>query len=275
MFNKTILITDADGTLLTDDKRVLGVDKAAIAELIEKGGLFTVATGRGVKAAQSVVEEIGLDLLHLPLVVFNGAAIYDFNREKFLWKCELGKEAMEFSEKLLERFPEVAVEILVDDEVYVIRTNEFEEMHLDFAGIEPIRCSYDEVPKTGWIKVLLIDVPDKIDEVIRFCEGFCVGGGIPPVHMVRSSSMYYEILPAGINKWTGIEKLLEMSNLVGSRIVAAGDYMNDLEMIRYSDLGVATANAEDIVKAAADVVLCDNNSGIVRDIVKYLKFSWK
>ena len=268
-YDKTILIVDADGTLLTDEKGVLPVDKAAIAEFIENGGLFTVATGRGVAAARSVVETIGLDLLSLPLVVFNGAAIYDFKKEKFLWKCGLCGSAKEYVETLLQRFPVLGTEILVDDDVYVIRTNDFEEEHLAFAGIEPIRCDYSEVPKDGWIKVLLIDTPEAIDEVVAFCEeSIC-----EQTHIVRSSPMYYEILPQNVNKWTGIEKLFELtelSNRSSYRIITAGDYMNDLEMIKNSDIGVAPMNAQEVVKDAANMLVCDNNSGIIQDILEKL-----
>lgn len=266
--SKTILVTDADGTLLTDTKRVLEIDKAAIADFTAKGGLFTVATGRGVAAACSVVEAVGADLLKLPLILFNGAAVYDFERNKFLWKCGLSADGMDYVLKLKERFPDVGMEVLVDEDVYVTSTNEFEEMHLDFAGIEPIRCPFDEVPKNGWIKVLIIDVPEMIDEVVKFCAD----NPCESVHVVRSSGMYFEVLPKGVNKWTGIEKLLQ---IIGGeredyRVIAAGDYMNDIEMIKHSDIGIATANAENIVKDAADFIVCDNNSGIVNYILRIL-----
>jgi hypothetical protein len=218
-FNKTILITDADGTLLTDGKRVLNIDKAAITEFMKNGGLFTVATGRGVAAMRSVIEALGLDLLSLPAVIFNGAAVYDFKKDEFLWKCELCQKAKEYVEMLLNHFPDIGTEILVDGDVYVINTNELEEMHLKFAGIEPIRCDYSQVPREGWIKVLLIDVPEKIDEVIEFVKN----NPCEQTHTVRSSPMYYEILPKGVNKWTGIKKLLEVMKLRGYRTVTAGD----------------------------------------------------
>ena len=54
-------------------------------------------------------------------------------------------------------------------------------------------------------------------------------------------------------------------------IVAAGDYNNDIEMLRCSDLAVAVENAQDEVKKHADIIVCDNNSGVVYDIVEYLR----
>ena len=46
-FSKVILMTDLDGTLLTDDKRILPLDLEAIERFRAGGGLFTMATGRG------------------------------------------------------------------------------------------------------------------------------------------------------------------------------------------------------------------------------------
>jgi Cof subfamily protein (haloacid dehalogenase superfamily) len=276
-FDKIILITDADGTLLTDDKRILDIDRAAIAEFIENGGLFTIATGRGVSLSRVVARELGisepgrgngLELMNLPAVIFNGAAVYDYKSEKFLWKCALCEEGMAYIRMLMEKFPDIGVEILIDDKIYVVRTNRHEETHLELGVMNPVRCDLSQVPSDGWIKTLLIDEPEVIDEVIEFSKS---SSDSIPVHMVRSAPMYYEVLPKGINKGYGAEKLLDIMRLEGYYIVAAGDYMNDLEMVRAADLSFAVANAEEVVKQAADFVLCDNNSGIIHEIVNYLK----
>jgi hypothetical protein len=263
---RTLLITDADGTLLTDDKRILSEDKAAIAEFIEGGGLFTVATGRGVSLARVVVNELGLDLLSLPAVIFNGAAVYDYKKEQFLWKCSLCKSGKAYVERIIREFPNIGVEILINDDIYVTNTNDFEEEHLALGKINPVRCDLDSVPEDGWIKVLLVDEPRKIDKLVGFAEANPCGD----VHLVRSAPMYFEVLPYGVNKGTGVKRLLELTGIEDAYTVAAGDFMNDLEMIQMADLGVATGNAEQIVKDAADVVVCDNNSGIIKEILNEL-----
>jgi len=266
----TLLITDADGTLLTDDKTILECDKAAIDEFIKQGGLFTIATGRGVTLARTVVEEIGLDLIRLPCVIFNGAAVYDYHKEKFLWQCSLSESGREYFEKIIQRFPDIGVEILINDRIYVTNTNAEEEAHLSLGNIDPIRCDYSEVPKSGWIKVLLVDEPGKIDELVEFAAK----NPCDEVHLVRSAPMYFEVLPKGVNKGTGIKKLIELTDCqlstVNCKLVVAGDYMNDLEMIQAADLGVATGNAEQVVKDAANLVVCDNNSGIIKEILHEL-----
>ena len=262
--NNIFLIADADGTLLTDDKRILEKDKSAIRELTRSGGLFTIATGRGVSLARVVAENLKLKI---PAVIFNGAAVYDFKQDKFLWQCALPKSVKEYIKLLMEKFPTLAIEILRDDEVYVTRTNAREEEHIAFGNTEPVRCGLDEIPEYGWIKALLIDEPETIDEVILFSKKKRFKG----VHMVRSAPIFYEMLPSGINKGTGLKKLLEIMELHDKYTVAMGDFMNDIEMLRQADLGVAVENAEDVVKAVAKLIVCDNNSGAVYNVIEHLK----
>jgi hypothetical protein len=263
-FDNIFLITDADGTLLTDDKQILDVDKAAIREFTEGGGLFTVATGRGVSLARNIINELGLNL---PVVIFNGAAVYDFRRDVFLWQSLLPDTAESYIKLVQKQFPTVGIEILRGDEVYVISTNDIEEEHIKFGAKKPVRCSLGDVPSDNRVKVLFVDKPETIDKIIKLLDE----QGIDDVHLVRSAPWFYEVLPCGANKGTGYKKLLEIMNIKDKYVVAAGDFMNDLEMIEAADLGVAVANAEDCVKEAADLVVCDNNSGAMREIIEYLK----
>jgi hydroxymethylpyrimidine pyrophosphatase-like HAD family hydrolase len=158
------------------------------------------------------------------------------------------------------------LEVLIGSQVYVVGTNEHEEFHIKFGKIAPIRCKFSELPPDNWIKVLLVDDPKTINRVIDFTDAH----PCEQVHLVRSAPMFYEVLPKGVNKATGFKKLLEIMELNGYYIVAAGDYMNDLEMVQQADLGVAVNNAEQIVKDFSDIVVCDNNSGVIHEIVNYL-----
>ena len=262
--NDILLAADADGTLLTDDKRILGKDKAAIRELREKGGLFTIATGRAVTYARPIAEELELDI---PAVIFNGAAVYDFGQDSFLWQCTLPKTAREHILLFKEQFPSIGIEILRGHEVYVVNTNAREEEHILLGGVDPIRCSIDEVPPDGWIKTLLSDEPEVIDEVIKFAGNHRMDN----LHLVRSAPVYYEILPHGVNKGSALNKLIELTGISGRRIAAVGDFMNDLEMLKMADIKIAVANAEDVIIAQAELIVCDNNSGAIYEIVQWLK----
>ncbi len=50
-FKNVIIMTDIDGTLVTDEKKILPKDMEAINRFRAGGGIFTLATGRGYSMA--------------------------------------------------------------------------------------------------------------------------------------------------------------------------------------------------------------------------------
>ncbi|MBP3894430.1 MAG: HAD family hydrolase [Atopobiaceae bacterium] len=64
----------------------------------------------------------------------------------------------------------------------------------------------------------------------------------------------FELYPTAISKAKGIQVVLDRLGLSRADAYAFGDGTNDLEMIRYCGCGVAMGNAEDEVKAGADMV---------------------
>ena len=69
----------------------------------------------------------------------------------------------------------------------------------------------------------------------------------------------------------GRNGLLERLGLEREDVIACGDGLNDLSMIKYAGLGVAMGNAQQAVKDAADIVtLTNDEDGIVPVIEKYI-----
>lgn len=262
-FSKVIFMTDLDGTLFTDDKRILDKDFEAIERFRKGGGLFTVATGRGCAMARAAVDMLKIDI---PAVVFNGAAVYDFTADKFVWQCEIGTHAREYVKRLSERFPDLGIEVLHEQTIFTPFINQTELDHLALEKLEPHPCTIDELPEKGWLKVLLAHEPEKMDEIQRYIEQ----SDMHKAQWVRSAPVYYECLPEGVDKSMGYRQLIKIIGAEDRFTVASGDYMNDLAMIQKADLGVAVGSAQAQVKAAADLVVCDNNSGAIAEIIDYI-----
>ena len=260
-FSKVILMTDLDGTLLTDDKRILDKDMAAIERFRAGGGIFTMATGRGYSMARSVAEKLALDA---PAVLFNGAAVFDFAQDKFLWRCDIGGRAADIITRVAARFPDVGVEVLREHSVYVPFLNETEQWHLDLEGVKAEFCPLPEIPTDGWLKVLFAYPTEKMDALEQYVENEPALGG---VQWLRSAPMFFECLPEGIDKAAGFRELIRVIGAEDRFTVAAGDFMNDTHMIKEADLGAAVASAQPSVKAAADIIVCDNNSGAMAEII--------
>lgn len=63
------------------------------------------------------------------------------------------------------------------------------------------------------------------------------------------------LLPAGVNKASGLRAALRRLNLSEHNAVGVGDGENDHTFLEICEMGVATANAVDSLKAQADLVL--------------------
>ena len=67
---------------------------------------------------------------------------------------------------------------------------------------------------------------------------------------------------------TGMLALAELLGVPREATMAVGDADNDLPMLRDAGLGVAMGNANERVRAAADVVVADNDHGGVAEAIR-------
>lgn len=77
-----------------------------------------------------------------------------------------------------------------------------------------------------------------------------------------------EFSPTEANKGTGMLALAELLGVPRKATIAVGDADNDLPMLRDAGLGVAMGNANERVRAAADVVVADNDHGGVAEAIR-------
>lgn len=74
---------------------------------------------------------------------------------------------------------------------------------------------------------------------------------------------------SGVCKGSAVKILRETLGGIHT-VVCVGDYENDISMIRYADIGYATANAIDEVKAAADRITVSCRENAVAAIISEL-----
>ncbi|WP_294581847.1 Cof-type HAD-IIB family hydrolase [uncultured Thomasclavelia sp.] len=80
----------------------------------------------------------------------------------------------------------------------------------------------------------------------------------------RWTDRFADIIPIDGGKNVGIERMIEYYQIDISEVMAFGDGKNDLDMLRYANIGVAMGNALDIVKEASDFVTKSvDDNGIV------------
>lgn len=246
----TLLMTDLDGTLLPSTKEILPEELEAIRQFRQQGGKFAIATGRTLQAAQRYLDRVQADV---PVILFNGAGIYDPLSGTMLDTESLPAEAaFQMTRRVLEAFPEVSAEILRVDGTYVPRMTEYEREHLEICRVEPVLLPLEEIPRGEWLKVLFAIAPEHMPELTAFIQG---QGWQEHADFMQSEARFYEMLPKGVTKGSALRKYRRLCHMEEFRIVAAGDFDNDLEMLCAADIGACPSNAQPCVKEVANIQL--------------------
>ena len=94
---------------------------------------------------------------------------------------------------------------------------------------------------------------------------------IPGVVLSSSIGNNWEINKEGTDKGRGLLMLGEILGIKREEIMACGDGMNDLEMLKTVGFGVAMENGRSEVKAVADYITESNNEdGVAKAIEKFV-----
>ena len=83
-FDGYLLVSDLDGTLIGRDHSVSDENVMAIREFVAEGGRFLGATGR--TELNVTPYTVGIPLSS-PWILYNGAAIYDWERALFVYQA--------------------------------------------------------------------------------------------------------------------------------------------------------------------------------------------
>ena len=80
------------------------------------------------------------------------------------------------------------------------------------------------------------------------------------------------VLPAGINKATGLQAALDELDLSPHNVVAIGDAENDHALLNFAEFGVAVANAVPMLKETADwTTKGERGAGVVEVVIELLE----
>lgn len=218
---------DVDGTLMRLNGEISERVQAAIRKAIASGVEVTLATGR--RYSGFVADTAARLGLRVPLVTLNGSEVR-WPDGRIIVQHMLKPEDMRFLHDLARRF---------GTRFWAVNTAQ--EVHDEDTLTDPDSAT--------WLKFGYW-APDEaiVREVWRRLEA---RGGL---ELSNSHPNNIEVNPAGVSKASGLEVVCRQLGLTARDVVAVGDSLNDVEMIRWAGLGVAMGNAQDAVKAVADQV---------------------
>lgn len=261
-YEKYILISDLDGTLINSKQEVSRENREAVKYFIDNGGVFSIATGRNTQNIRPYIK--GLEI-NGPCILYNGSAVYDFGREKFFNTEYLeNKLVIDYIEYCMDRFNGMVVEIFTPDKMYIVTPEENVDPFVLRENQEFELADIKEVFKKNWIKVMLSDSHQNLLEAEKTLKAY---GLEEQVGSVFSHEYYFEILKKDISKGAALKYIRQMEEYKDRSIVAVGDFDNDIEMIKGADVGIAVDNARENLKLAADKITVSNDHNAIHNII--------
>jgi len=251
-----IIVSDMDGTLLNSKKEISPENLKAIRKFRSMGGKFTIATGRTIQSFSPYADMLELDM---PVILYNGAMIYDYINRKSLYTVYLPETAKEISIEIMNCVENLGGEVLRESGTYIFRNNEYEQHHTDLCRIIPQFCELENMPSDKWLKVLFASSPENLEKLVDFIRKKRYND----VSFVKSSDIFYEMLEPSSNKGSALGIYRRLDGMDNFRFVSIGDYNNDIEMIQEADFGAVPSNAHPEIRDCADIVLknsCDENA---------------
>lgn len=262
-FEKILIATDLDGTLLRKDKSISDENLRAIEYFKENGGIFTFITGRIPPGAKMVYEKIKPNA---PFGCMNGGGIYDYIKKEMIWSMPIDLSALELVKYVEENLPEMGIKLAATEKTYCHKRNDYTERHRREEGLEELLIHYNDVTDTV-AKILFADKPENIDVLAKMLVKHPKAKDF---NILRSDEIYYEILPKNSSKGNLLRKLAEILKVDMKNTIAIGDNDNDISMLETAGTGYAVSNASQGAKEAADIITVSNEEHAIAKIIEEL-----
>ena len=270
--NIKIIVSDLDGTLLSDSG-VIGIEtKQLISQLQDYGVIFAFATGRLHSAVTGIAKELSIKS---PVISLDGSMIRsttDGSRiyESFVKKKHV-RRALKFAEEQL-----LNIVLCHDEAIYYTDRNSNMPMLSDKYGAKYKEVtSYDDYIDRTLEVVLFSDAANSMRYVRdRFLFPFSIGSNISFYKSHRHPNIsFLEIRRSGSTKGKGLERLLKHHKIKPNQAAVLGDWYNDISLFETDAFKVAVANAIPEIKRMADMVTSksNNDEGAAKFFKKVLK----
>jgi len=264
-----LIVFDLDGTLLNSKSQISDYTKDTLSLLAKRDIAYTVATGRALHGASTILNGHGFEL---PQIFKNGAMIWLPNEQTYSAKHLLTPEEIG---RVLEAFIAQRVAPFIytledngEHAVYhppLVTTAENEWLY-ELSTVRGLR-SYPLYQLSGDAEISNISalgprqaiesVRDLVDSDEDHLVAYMGSGGI------LGETCWLDIHHANGSKGRAVAQLKK--DLGISRVICFGDSDNDLSMFEAADEAYAPQNAKELVKAAATAVIGHHDEdGIAR-----------
>ena len=272
-----VIILDIDGTLVNSEKQMMPETKAALIKAQENGIKIILASGRPTQGLVDLGHELRMAEFNGLFVSYNGSKIVDFKTMETVFNQPL---SVDEGKAVLEHMKQFDVMPMIDkgDHMHVndafgrikYKGEDFDIVRHEGHGNKYLLCEQHDLAEFldyEVNKILTAGEPDYLQaNYKRMMEPFK-----ETLSCMFTADFYFEFTAKGIDKAHALNTVLKPMGYTEDEMIAFGDGMNDLSMLKYVGTGVAMGNAVCEVKENADHVTASNDEeGIAKALYKYM-----
>jgi 5-amino-6-(5-phospho-D-ribitylamino)uracil phosphatase len=248
-----MVVIDIDGTLVDKHGNLAEEDKYAVKRLLASYVIVVLCTGRVIKAAQPVIDALGLKGFH---IFYDGALVYNPLNQATMYAKPLDapvvKEAIDFC-----RQKDIYLELYSSEKFFSEKSHWSDEIHRKFFRVDPEFVNFDEI----WNKERLLKAEILVhnDEEAVKAKLFKDHFGDKFRYSIARSPAYPEVdfvnlVNPLVSKGEAIKKMMEFYGHLPAEVVGIGDGLNDIPLLQAVGVSVAMGNAFDEVKQASNYI---------------------
>ena len=249
-----LLVSDVDGTLVTNDKRLTPRAQAAARAVEQAGIAFAVTSSRPAFGMRMLIEPLRLTT---PIAAFNGGLIVSPDR---LEPIEGNAVPVEVARRSIEFLAGKGVDIwLHSEQAWFVLDASGAYVDHEIRTIQTAPSILASFDRPGVIDhaYKIVGVSKDFDVLAR-CERELAAELGASATVARSQLYYLDVTHPLANKGYAVRRLSQLLDIPASAIAAIGDGRNDMAMFAASGLAVAMGNADRQVQEAADFVSAGN-----------------
>lgn len=246
------LVSDVDGTLVTDDKVLTASARNAVVELHARGIIFAIVSSRPTRGLRMLLDPLRLTT---PVCGFNGGVIATPDLSvitEHLLPPDIARRAVELLDaRNIQAWVFVGEDWLLRDPggAYIGR-----EEHT--VGFKPTIVEDFGPHLDGAAKIVGVSANFAL---LAQCERDMRIALAEQASVARSQAYYLDVTHPLANKGVALSELARLLGVPLAEIAVIGDGDNDVAMFEQSGLSIAMGNASAEVQRAADFVTGSNH----------------
>lgn len=259
-----LVASDLDGTIIDKNNSIAPENFSTINKLHEKNIFFVVCTGKSYSVSKTVCKNLKADFG----IFGNGTQIINLKNKKELSRKTLDKSEIDYCIKIA-RQQNLHIHFYTEDAIiteelkymdlrnYILKNDNSSELKF---FIVPTIEEFIKKENPAIFSIVLTsdesisEIQNEIHKNLSVTTNLIRKKGEYKDFIINKEYEFLNIAPDNINKNIGLTYLAKLLKIPSTQILAIGDNVNDIEMIKNAKIGVAVADAYDELKNVADYI---------------------